>query len=202
MGGAGAELTGGNFWQGAVTGLVVSGLNHAMHSSDSDNSGSVREKVAQVAESKDGSTAYAIANEIDNFDVGDNKCNKFVYDVTTEAGASPGTPNGIFGTSPPSAGQWADPNYKIKNWRVVSNPQRGDVVSYAKNYSDATGHTAIMVSKTHSMGANASVVHKTNFGYGKSHLGGGESYVYRRYFATPQQRFNYQFYNWINTKRK
>ena len=31
MGGASATLTGGNFWQGAVTGLVVSGLNHAMH---------------------------------------------------------------------------------------------------------------------------------------------------------------------------
>jgi len=30
-GGAGAALTGGNFWKGAVTGLVVSGLNHAMH---------------------------------------------------------------------------------------------------------------------------------------------------------------------------
>ena len=31
MGGAGASLTGGNFWQGAATGLVVSGLNHALH---------------------------------------------------------------------------------------------------------------------------------------------------------------------------
>lgn len=30
-GGAGAQLTGGNFWQGALTGLVVSGLNHAAH---------------------------------------------------------------------------------------------------------------------------------------------------------------------------
>lgn len=30
-GGAGAALTNGNFWQGAVTGLIVSGLNHAMH---------------------------------------------------------------------------------------------------------------------------------------------------------------------------
>lgn len=30
-GGAGASLTGGNFWQGAVTGLIVSGLNHAAH---------------------------------------------------------------------------------------------------------------------------------------------------------------------------
>lgn len=31
MGGAGAKLTGGNFWQGAATGLAVSGLNHGLH---------------------------------------------------------------------------------------------------------------------------------------------------------------------------
>ncbi len=31
-GGAGAALTGGNFWQGAATGLIVSGLNHSLHS--------------------------------------------------------------------------------------------------------------------------------------------------------------------------
>ncbi|MGU9937113.1 RHS repeat-associated core domain-containing protein [Empedobacter brevis] len=30
-GGISAELTGGNFWQGAATGLIVSGLNHAAH---------------------------------------------------------------------------------------------------------------------------------------------------------------------------
>lgn len=30
-GGLSAELTGGNFWQGAATGLVISGLNHAVH---------------------------------------------------------------------------------------------------------------------------------------------------------------------------
>ena len=30
-GGVGAELTGGNFWQGVITGGVVSGLNHVMH---------------------------------------------------------------------------------------------------------------------------------------------------------------------------
>lgn len=30
-GGIGAELTGGNFWQGAVTGGIVAGLNHVMH---------------------------------------------------------------------------------------------------------------------------------------------------------------------------
>lgn len=31
MGGAGSALTGGNFWQGTVTGLMVSGLNHCFH---------------------------------------------------------------------------------------------------------------------------------------------------------------------------
>lgn len=30
-GGVGAELSGGNFWQGAVTGGIVAGLNHEMH---------------------------------------------------------------------------------------------------------------------------------------------------------------------------
>ncbi|WP_298304229.1 RHS repeat-associated core domain-containing protein [Flavobacterium sp.] len=30
-GGAGAALTGGNFWQGSTTGLIVSGLNHFLH---------------------------------------------------------------------------------------------------------------------------------------------------------------------------
>ena len=34
-GGAGAALTGGNFWQGAATGLIVSGLNHSLHQGDS-----------------------------------------------------------------------------------------------------------------------------------------------------------------------
>ena len=33
-GGVGAELAGGNFWQGAVTGGIVAGLNHAMHQVD------------------------------------------------------------------------------------------------------------------------------------------------------------------------
>ena len=31
MGGAGSRLAEGNFWQGAVTGLIVSMMNHVMH---------------------------------------------------------------------------------------------------------------------------------------------------------------------------
>ncbi|MFV5701598.1 RHS repeat-associated core domain-containing protein [Flavobacterium sp. XS2P12] len=36
-GGVGAKLTGGNFWQGAATGLVVSGLNHLAHQQPDPN---------------------------------------------------------------------------------------------------------------------------------------------------------------------
>ncbi|PDS24830.1 hypothetical protein [Flavobacterium branchiophilum] len=38
-GGAGAALTGGNFWQGAVTGLVVSALNHTFHGTPNKSTG-------------------------------------------------------------------------------------------------------------------------------------------------------------------
>ncbi|MBN8641131.1 MAG: VCBS repeat-containing protein [Flavobacteriales bacterium] len=45
MGGAGASLTGGNFWRGAVTGLIVSGLNHSLHDSfDSQEQEPTKEK--------------------------------------------------------------------------------------------------------------------------------------------------------------
>ena len=46
-GGAGAALAKGNFWQGAVTGLMVAGLNHLAHSTNSttkyttDNDGDI-----------------------------------------------------------------------------------------------------------------------------------------------------------------
>ena len=39
MGGAGSRLGGGNFWQGAVTGLIVSMMNHTMHSLISETKG-------------------------------------------------------------------------------------------------------------------------------------------------------------------
>ena len=38
-GGAGASLSGGNFWQGTATGLTVSGLNHTMHKMGNEGEG-------------------------------------------------------------------------------------------------------------------------------------------------------------------
>lgn len=151
----------------------------------------IQERIAETAEKYIGSKDWNYDVEKDNFDVGTNKCNKFVYDVTTEAGASPGTPNGHwlkrgFGYgSPPTAGQWADADYKIPGWKVVDKPRRGDVVAYSYNYSDATGHTAIVVGKGHSVGTSGTYnsIAITHFGFSNTaqYLPKGAKYVYRRY---------------------
>lgn len=64
------------------------------------------------------------------------------------------------------------------------NPQAGDVVAIKANFSDATGHVAIMISPTKSIGAGHSEVHVTDFGSNTSHFSdfpGNNGYVYRRY---------------------
>ncbi|MEI7509925.1 MAG: hypothetical protein WCJ62_10735, partial [Flavobacterium sp.] len=37
MGGAASSLAGGNFWQGAVSGMIVSTFNHVMHGDDQED---------------------------------------------------------------------------------------------------------------------------------------------------------------------
>lgn len=82
-----------------------------------------------------------------------DKCSIFVGYVWESAGASPGRPNfGAFQApfevgSPPTAGQWADPSYKIPGWRVLRGneaPRSGDVVAQSIGYSDASGHVGIV----------------------------------------------------------
>lgn len=38
-GGVGSSLSGGNFWEGALIGGIVAGLNHAMHLEDGPGDG-------------------------------------------------------------------------------------------------------------------------------------------------------------------
>lgn len=179
MGGISSRLSGGDFWQGAAIGGIVAGTNHLMH-----NTG---ERIAKTAEKYIGSKDWAFQVEKDNFSSNTNKCNKFCYDVLVEAGVDPGLPNGnpikrAFGAgSPTTASQWADPDYKIKGWKVVNSPKRGDVVAYSYQYSDATGHVAIMNSPRTSVGANSFVIRQTDFGFSTTHLPKGAVYVYRRY---------------------
>ncbi|WP_174958416.1 CHAP domain-containing protein [Burkholderia aenigmatica] len=74
-----------------------------------------------------------------------NKCNLFILDVLDEAGVkSPkrtrfGIPRG-----PITAGTWADSGADIPGFKNVSTPMPGDIVAIGFNYSDATGHVAVV----------------------------------------------------------
>jgi hypothetical protein len=72
----------------------------------------------------------------------------FVYDVLTAAGVSPGEPNQTWlHQYPPTAAQWADPNYEIPGWSVLGSnetPAPGDVVAQQFDYGDASGHVMIV----------------------------------------------------------
>ncbi|MBS3992183.1 MAG: hypothetical protein KGZ87_00525 [Bacteroidetes bacterium] len=63
-GGAGAALTKGNFWQGAATGLMVSGLNHVMHQMDGDDNG--YDKNGKQINNKGGDTTDYLYDEKGN----------------------------------------------------------------------------------------------------------------------------------------
>jgi hypothetical protein len=107
----------------------------------------IRQKIVESAQKHIGSTDWDFNLAKGNFPEGTNKCNLFVHEMLTGAGASPGTPNGWRHPSPPSAGQWANPSYAIPGWRVLGpgeSPQSGDVAAQPGNYSDATGHVVIV----------------------------------------------------------
>lgn len=53
LGGVGSELTGGNFWQGALIGGVVAGFNHVMHTIDLYSSNEVLTQHWDARYSKD-----------------------------------------------------------------------------------------------------------------------------------------------------
>lgn len=108
--------------------------------------------IVTIAQTHVGSTAWADETTNGNFEPGSNKCNKFVYDVLTAAGASPGEPNHgelqWWNKYPPTAAQWADPNYNIPGWDVLGSgdtPLPGDVVAQQIGYvGRATGHVMIV----------------------------------------------------------
>ena len=190
-GGIGAELSGGNFWQGAVIGGVVAGLNHVAHQI-TDEITKRRQEIVKKAKSHYGSKEWAYDNEKGRFGAGTNKCNLFVDDVLGEAGVYTPDPNGKlaivgFGT-PVTAGQWADPNYNVPGWQVVNSPQAGDIVAISGNLSNATGHVGIMISPTKSIYAEHSIIKISDFGYSSRHFvnyPGNNGYVYRRYVGFP-----------------
>jgi len=54
----------------------------------------IRQKIVDRANAQIGSTAWDVGVAKGNFSAGKNKCNLFVHEMLTDAGASPGLPNG------------------------------------------------------------------------------------------------------------
>jgi RHS repeat-associated protein len=161
VGGGASVLAGGDFMKGATTagiGFLTNQLPHELIE--------MRKNIANTALKYNGSTRWAEAVENGNFPEGSYKCNQFVYDVTTEAGASPGLPNGIFKRYPPTAGDWGNPNVKIKGWRVVKTPIKGDVASIPlPPGSGATGHVGVVFNPGSTVSAGTNQVTWSDWGF-------------------------------------
>jgi hypothetical protein len=134
-----------------------------------------------IAKSYNGSTAWCKACKKDNFPSGSNKCNKYVYDVTKEAGAE-----ARYKGRPPLAAEWASPKTNIPNWHALGkneSPMPGDVAAYklpggGNAYS---GHTGIITDFFWGFGLNNSSAHQDEVGSSWNQFEGNSSTTYRRY---------------------
>lgn len=109
-----------------------------------------RKKIDELARGYDGSKDWRFNTRKDNFLNPSNKCNKFVYDVTKEAGAEALTQATDGNMRPPLASEWAH-DTNIPNWRRLKKgekPQPGDVGAYKRSDGGTSfsGHTGIITS--------------------------------------------------------
>jgi hypothetical protein len=125
------------------------------------------QRIAQTARKYNGSSVWAYSKRKDNFPANTDKCNKYVYDVTKEAGAEARTKGSKGKMRPLLAGEWANPSVSIPNWRVLApaeRPQPGDVAAYPlPGHATCTGHSGIVTSvdadgTVHAIAAHADVV--------------------------------------------
>lgn len=129
---------------------------------------------------------------------GDNKCNLFVYEMLTRAGARVemelrenrvGRQIGY----PPLAGKhWADPSHVIPGFEVLKvppdSPQPGDVAAIKKVSWDASGHVGIVVGPPQSparmtVSGRADGVEHNKWGFEDKHK---DEVVFRRYVGWPE----------------
>ena len=126
-GGAGAALTGGNFWQGAVTGLVVSGLNHAMHGGFAKRDSEVDVLLDTEGASGHGHTAMLAGN--------DKKGWRFVSKEGRAADNSSDGQDGNILTGGKSA--VLDVSYATKAEALSNHPLYDRVMSFKTTYGNA-----------------------------------------------------------------
>jgi hypothetical protein len=108
--------------------------------------------LADAARRHIGSMDWEYASSRPPYPAGANKCNLFVYETAKGAGYS--VPKRTRRSLrqwlkevwyPPLAGEWATPDTDIGNWKMVDDPQPGDVIAERiEDYDDATGHMGII----------------------------------------------------------
>ena len=84
-GGIGAELSGGNFWQGAVTGGIVAGLNHQMHKMElSQNRGKQKQTHTQEQQLEEMLKNVKVGDSIEGTELSvvDKNASKFISKIT------------------------------------------------------------------------------------------------------------------------
>lgn len=93
-------------------------------------------------QAKIGNKDYGLGGEIDNFEAGSYKCNKFVNDAFEKGAGVEFTDRAWYSDDPPMANQIADPKFNMKNYPVVKGePKPGDIVAFPT--PGGTGHVAI-----------------------------------------------------------
>jgi RHS repeat-associated protein len=140
-----------------------------------------RQLINDLALSYNGSTAWCFDCKKDNFPSGSNKCNKYVYDVATQAGAQP-----LIHARAPLAAEWATSSVNITNWRTLNNnetPQAGDVAAYrlSGGGSAYSGHTGIITSEFFGLWDSNSSAHKYAVSPERGQFEDNDKTVYRRF---------------------
>jgi RHS repeat-associated protein len=191
VGGTASSAAGGSFEHGAVTAAMGRMMNDLVH----DDVSGVRARIAAIArvygDGRKEGTLWNVWDAKGPYGPMTNKCNLFVHDVLTEAGVGQPMANGgvlynYFGIGdakyPILAGQWSDPSYDIKGWKVVTGPAMpGDVIAEAHNYSDATAHVGIVTGSNLSTSASSlkqGVIVENNWGFRTQN-----NVTIRRYFG-------------------
>lgn len=132
----------------------------------------------------------------DVYNMLDNKCNLFVYEMLAQAGVR--VPLITYETRvgdrlrPPLAGEWANPRHDIPGFEVLTVPpdvpQPGDIAAIAHDSEDATGHVGIVVNSPDgtpnwTMSARKDGVVHEDWGFrGQKNAG---PVVFRRYVGGP-----------------